>query len=96
MKTYFLLALQPQENKMRNKKKLKKPISSSPNHVCLRGKKHSVGHAKTPNSTSRKKLNNSLHSNRQHNYDMNEMASKLCLMNFSSMPSTPTGSSFVK
>ena len=43
----------------------------------MRDKKHSTGHAKTPNTTSRKKLNNSLHTNRQHQYNAKEMANKL-------------------
>mmetsp|Transcript_30207 Transcript_30207/g.26763 ORF Transcript_30207/g.26763 Transcript_30207/m.26763 type:complete len:83 (-) Transcript_30207:268-516(-) len=82
---------------MRKNKKHKKPISSSPHRIGLKDKKHSTGgHAKTPNTTSRKKLNNSLHSNRQNQYNMKDMANKLCLINFSSMPSTPTGNSFIK
>lgn len=79
----------------RNKKN-KNPISSSPRRIAMKDKKNSSGHAKTPNTTSRKKLNSSLYSNRNNGYNMKEMADKLCLINFSSMPSTPTGSSFIK
>ena len=81
----------------RNKKSKKKPISSSPNRLSMRDKKNSQSHAKTPNTTSRKKLNNSLYSNRnQHGYNTKDLADKLCLINFSSMPSTPTGNTFIK
>ena len=59
--------------------------------------RNSQSHAKTPNTTSRKKLNNSLFSNRNHaNYNSKDLADKLCLINFSSMPSTPTGNTFIK
>ena len=81
----------------KSKNKHKKPISNSPRRITMREKKHSTGgYAKTPNTTSRKKLNNSLHSNRNNGYNMKEMADKLCLINFSSMPSTPTGNTFIK
>lgn len=79
----------------RSKKSKKKPTSSSPQRLALRDKKNSQSHAKTPNTTSRKKLNNSLHSSKNQ-YNAKDLADKLCLINFSSMPSTPTGNSFIK
>ena len=84
-------------NFRKNKKSKKKPISSSPRRMNMRDKKSSHSHAKTPNTTSRKKLANSLQSNK-HNlvYNAKELADKLCLINFSSMPSTPTGNTFIK
>ena len=85
------------QNLKRSKKIKKKPISSSPRRTSVNNKRNENTTVKTPNTTSRKKLNSSLHSNR--NYGGNgpkEFSDKLWLINFSSMPSTPTGNTFIK
>ena len=81
----------------RSKKMKKKPISSSPRRTSIRDKRNENTTVKTPNTTSRKKLNNSLYSNRNYGgHNQKDLADKLWLINFSSMPSTPTGNTFIK
>lgn len=84
-------------NFRKNKKLKKKPISSSPRRMSAREKKSSLNQAKTPNTTSRKRLAGSLFGSKNNTaYNAKELADKLCLINFSSMPSTPTGNTFIK
>jgi hypothetical protein len=64
------------------KKSKKKPISSSPCRVSSREKKSGSGQAKTPNTTSRKRLAGSLQNNgnntsKNANYNKNELADRL-------------------
>lgn len=62
-------------SKTKNKKK---PISSSPRRASIKDKNQVSANIKTPNTTSRKKLNNSLHSNRnQTGYNQKELTDKL-------------------
>lgn len=65
------------QNLKKGKKMKKKPISSSPRRLAMRDKKNSQSHAKTPNTTSRKKLNNSLYSNRNNHAYNKELTDKL-------------------